>query len=107
MKSNDKLGSAFRVLENPYRRQLLVAMTEENAQADADRDPLNVVAPADEPDVLETKLVHQHLPMLEEQGYIEWDRENHTVSKGPNCVDIVPLLELIDKHRDELPDGWL
>ena len=107
MSSDEKLRGAFRALVDPYRRQLLIAMIEHNPQDDADRDPLNILGPDDEPAVLESELVHQHLPLLEEQGYIEWDRDTHKISKGPNWAEIGPMIELLHEHRDELPDGWL
>lgn len=101
------LRTALRVLQAPYRRQLLIAMSNENPQDDEDRDPLDIVAPEDEPDVLETELVHNHLPMLEDEGYIKWDKDDNKITKGPNWDEIEPLIELLDEHRDELPDGWL
>jgi len=107
MKSDGTLRFVFRALESPYRRQLLVALNKENPQDDEDRDPLDIVAPEDQPDVLETELVHNHLPMLEEAGYIEWDREAHTIRKGPNWDEIGPVIELMNNHREELPDEWL
>jgi len=94
-------------LANPYRRQLLVALLEHNPQDDDDPDPLNLDAATGEPDVLETELVHNHLPRLEDKGYIVWDRERKKISKGPNWEEIAPILELVHDHRDELPEGWL
>ncbi|WP_277543159.1 transcriptional regulator [Haloarcula laminariae] len=107
MSPGDRLTSAFRALESPYRRQLLVALSEENPQDDEDCDPLDIIAPDEEPDVLETELVHHHLPMLEEAGYIEWEQESHTIRRGPNWGEIGPLIELMNNHRDELPEDWL
>lgn len=101
------LAEVFRALIHPYRRQLLIALLEHNPQDDDDRDPLNVVAAEHEPDVLETELVHNHLPMLQQQGYIEWDRDSGKISRGPNWDDIEPMIELLHRHRDELPEGWL
>lgn len=48
-----------------------------------------------------------HLPELEAEGFIDYDRENHVITKGAHFEDIRPVLALIDKHRDELPCGWL
>lgn len=94
-------------LSNPYRRQLLVALLAHNPQDDDDRDPLDVIPAPDEPEVLQTELVHVHLPKLADRGYITWNRDENTISKGPNWDEIAPLLELIDAHREELPEGWL
>lgn len=55
---------------------------------------------------IETDLTRNHLPKLEEAGYIEWDRDTGEISKGPRFDEIKPLLELIENHADELPDDW-
>lgn len=94
-------------LSDSYRRELLVALLDHNPQADDDRDPLDLLAGADDPDVLEAELHHNHLPALEDGGYITWNRETGHISKGPRWDEIAPLLELLDDHRDELPEGWL
>jgi hypothetical protein len=94
-------------LSDPYRRQLLVALLEHNPQDDFDRDPLDVVSASGEPEVLKTELVHNHLPKLEQMGFISWNRDTNEISRGPEWEAIAPLLELIHTHRGELPDGWL
>ena len=99
--------NALDALSNPYRRQLLVALLEHNPQDDSDHDPLHNAPDAEESENLQTELIHNHLPKLEEMGFIVWDRETNEIKKGPNWDDIAPLLELIETHRDELPAGWL
>lgn len=101
------LGKALHVLSDAYRRELLLALLAANPQDDDDRDPLNLLDSDTEPGVLQAELFHKHLPMLEAEGFIEWDRDSGTISKGPDWAAIEPLLALIDTHRDELPDGWL
>lgn len=94
-------------LADPYRRELLVALLAENPQDDDDTDPLDLLASGEESDRLETQLLHVHLPKLEELGFVRWDRETNEVSKGPNWDEIAPVLELVQNHSDELPEGWL
>lgn len=94
-------------LSNPYRRQLLIALTEHNPQGDDDLDPLGLLEDSGEADVLELELTHMHLPKLEEMEYINWNRETGQISKGPNWEQIEPLVELLHNHREQLPDGWL
>ncbi|WP_262179846.1 ArsR family transcriptional regulator [Haloarcula laminariae] len=105
--SDTKLGHALEVLSNSYRRELLLALLEHNPQDDADRDPLDIIDPPLEPEVLEVELFHEHLPKLEELGFIEWDRDTGKISKGPDWADIEPVLRLIADHRNELPADWL
>jgi hypothetical protein len=94
-------------LSNPYRRQLLVALLEHNPQEGNDRDPLDLLSGTEEAEVLESELIHKHLPKLEEMGYISWDRTTNKIKKGPEWDDIAPVLKLMHDHQDELPEGWL
>lgn len=59
-----------------------------------------------ESEELHVGLYHKHLPILDKLGFVEWDQEAHTVSKGPNFSEIQPMLELLNEHRDELPGSW-
>ncbi|MDF9744903.1 transcriptional regulator [Natrinema salsiterrestre] len=54
-----------------------------------------------------TEMKHVHLPLLEDYGFIDWDEGNHEVTKGPKFDDIRPLLEMMARHRDELPEDWI
>ena len=107
-----EFDSAVEAISHRYRRRLLLALLEHNPQDDDDaqeaENALGTVAGAGTDETLiETELVHNHLPKLEELGYITWDREDGAISKGPNWDEIEPLLELLVAHEDELPDGWL
>ncbi|RLM32761.1 helix-turn-helix transcriptional regulator [Haloarcula sp. Atlit-120R] len=110
MSSGPPSDRVFEALANPYRRQLLLPMFESNPQDDDDLDPLRLLKEGqttDDLDVTQLNLEHVHLPKLADMGFIEWDRESGDLSKGPNWEEIAPLLQLMDDHRDELPDEWL
>ncbi len=47
------------------------------------------------------------LPALENAGFVDYDTENGLFRRGPNFEDVRPVLQLIDDHRDEVPDDWL
>ena len=93
-------------LSHQPQRRILVKLLRHNP-ADDVPDPIEDLDVEDEE--LETLLDFQqyHLPQLEEKGFVEYDREEHKVTKGPNFGEITPILELIDEHEDELPDDWL
>jgi hypothetical protein len=112
MDDESRFDRAVRVLGHPYRRRLLLALAEENPQDDDDaqnaEEALGTVSgETGDDETIETELVHNHLPKLEELGYIRWDRETGKISKGPDWEEIEPLLKLLADHEDELPDGWL
>lgn len=99
------LDSAFDALGHRQRRHLLVSLLEHNPQDDSP-----VVWSAEEDSTAMDHLVmmhHVHIPKLEDGGYIEWDRESHEVSKGPNFEEIRPMLELLVDHEEELPNDWI
>lgn len=56
---------------------------------------------------LRIEMKHTHLPLLEDYGFVNWDRENHEVTKGPEFDEIRPVLEMMIKYQDELSDDWL
>lgn len=101
---------AFEALANSDRRQLLLALFDANPQDDDDLDPLDLLVEGETTHdfgITRLELTHSHLPKLAEMGFIEWDRELDELSKGPNWKEIAPLLRLMHKHQDELPDKWL
>lgn len=100
------LGGQLGALFHRAQRQVLVALFHQKPQDDT---------PVDSDDVeFENKalerlfdLLHYHLPVLASKGFIDYDRKNHRLTKGPMFNEIKPLVELIDMHADELPDDWL
>lgn len=77
-------------LGDVQRRILLVGLLKHNPQDDSP-----------------TIIADHERERLEEYGFIEWDKENSEVSKGPAFDEIRPLLELLDNHEDELPTDWI
>lgn len=53
---------------------------------------------------LEIELSHVHLPKLEAEGIVEWDREAGTVSRGPAFEEIEPALQLLAANPNAFPD---
>jgi hypothetical protein len=101
-------GRAFEALADPSRRRLLLTVFDDGPHGDL--DPLDLLGSRgtdDDPDVGRTALTHVHLPKLAGMGFLEWDRESGTVSRGANWEGIAPLLRWMSDHRDELPEEWL
>lgn len=106
--SQPSMDTALDVLANRYRRGVLVALLDHNPQDDDDPQIPGDIELADEDlETLQIHMTHTHLPKLEDAGFIEWDRDTNTVRKGPRFDEIRPLLDLMQNHADELPDGWL
>lgn len=96
---------ALDALADVQRRRLLLDLLDHNPD---DTSTFTDDADARDSDVEHRiAMEHLHLPKLTEYGFVEWNEDSHEVSRGPNFDEISPLLELLDDHEDELPDGWL
>lgn len=102
---NVRFDELLKALADSYRRELLLALLEHNPQDDDEPDPLDIHG-SDTIDEAQFDIFMYHLPMLEQLGIIDWERESDEIVKGPDWDEFAPLLELIDKHKDELPAGW-
>ena len=100
------MDELFEALANAHRRRLLVALLDHNPQPDT----VDVPEEVQERDIplgaLQTKFFHNHLPSLEDAGFIRWNRDSHEVVTGPRFDEIRPVLELMQAHADELPGDW-
>jgi len=95
-----EMDSILTALGDRHRRVILLLLKQGRVLTESD-----VMVRGDE-EAIEHELLRTHLPMLEEAGYIEWDPETSTISKGPRFDEIEPLLDLMENHSDELPQDW-
>ena len=102
-----RMDDALEALASAYRRRLLVALLDHNPQDDDDQTPVEMTVSDTQSDLLQAEMVHKHLPKLDDLGFIAWDREADEIAKGPRFAELRPLLELLDRHSEELPEGWL
>lgn len=80
----------FRLLADEHRRDLLNALRNEKSYP----------VPTREQDAQQIKLrlFHVHLPLLEQAGIVEWNREDHTITRGPNYEEIRPMIEFLKTY---------
>ena len=50
---------------------------------------------------------HNHLPKLEDLGFVDATPDQHLVTRGTRFEEIKPLLKHLDTHRDRLPPDWV
>jgi hypothetical protein len=101
-----RLDWMFDALKHPYRRRILMLVSEHNPRDEDEFTIENLATDDEDLELLTTALYHTHLPKLVDAGYIEWDEGSHIIRRGPNFEEIAPLLRLMDDHQDELPEGW-
>ena len=99
------LDELFEALSKPPRRRVLTALADANPRDEAEFAPGDVASDERRAAVV-TRLHHTHLPNLDEAGFIEWNPDSETITRGPRFDEIAPLVELLVAHRDELPAGW-
>lgn len=87
------------LLADSRRRQLLVALLREDPDAELE-------IPDDASENLVLQLRHNHLPKLERAGVIVWKQDAMRIARGPEFVEIEPLLTLLDDNADTLPGEW-
>jgi hypothetical protein len=105
-KGGSALSEKFDILSHPLRRRLLVALGKKNPRDEDDITSDSIAGDGDSLELFKQKMYHQHLPKLEEAGFINWDRDSGTITRGPRFEEIEPLIELMNNHQDELPDDW-
>ena len=97
------LSDQLSILAEANRRRLLIALADRNPRS-IDSDGYVGGPDMSDPNVA-TAMYHVHLPKLEAAGFIDWDREENVVTRGPKFEEIRPLVDLLDSHREELPGG--
>jgi len=80
-RGNERLNLAFRVLSDPCRRAVVDALAAEGS-ADVDELAERVSAGLGWPErLVQTALVHQHLPKLEAAGVVSFDADEGRVER--------------------------
>ena len=90
-------NAVFRSFQAPERRRILFGLLEHNPQ-EALLVPEDVHVGERELEELNVKLVHHHLPLLEEQGLIRWDRDAEQLHKGPRFREVRDMLEAVRQY---------
>lgn len=114
MTANDEV---FDAMANHQRRQLLVRLLNEGPQPVPHlsgvsrailqahtavlREYLTGSADISDANRGDIRTHHVHLPKLAEYEYIDWDRDAHVVTRGPDFDDVRPLLAVLDDLRDD------
>lgn len=93
------IDDAFKALANPERRRLLMALADHNPQSDQTFNyPDDVpTEPWENEENILVRTHHNHLPMLEDGGFIEWHKDEQEITKGPNFDMVRPLLAVHDE----------
>ncbi|WP_246999820.1 DUF7344 domain-containing protein [Halosolutus gelatinilyticus] len=99
------IDKMFDALANDTRRRLLVELLDHNPRQVA--EPPGVPREGSDRDDELTRIYHAHLPKLDDYGFIEWNQEEHVITKGSSFDEIRPALKLLNDRQETLPAGWV
>ncbi|MCU4972071.1 ArsR family transcriptional regulator [Halobacteria archaeon AArc-m2/3/4] len=90
------MDESLRVLADVQRRRILDELLTPSLQADGGEE---TIYPLEEfPEEHQIELYHNHLPLLAEAGFIDWNQNTGAVTRGPRFNEISPLLERIENQ---------
>lgn len=100
------LETVFGILSDPTCRRVLAEIRAGDPRTSAEFTPEDLVPSNDDRDHLRLELYHAHLPKLASEGFIDWNRETGTITRGPQFEEVRPLLALLAEHEEKLPGEW-
>lgn len=95
----------FEALSAEPRRQLVVSLLDAPASQSVPL-PEGAVNPAVhvDPHSLRLDLHHRHLPLLADQGYVDWETDPLVASRGPRFEEVAGVFEAVHANAGEIPD---
>lgn len=99
---DDRLEALGRI----ERRRLLLRLSAATSRGGSHVDFGELDRTAGELDPLVT-MRHLHLPVLEEREFVDWDRENHRVTRGSRFEELKPFLDALRDLQEDLPSRWV
>jgi DNA-binding HxlR family transcriptional regulator len=102
---DEPLNEVFEVLSHEYRRYILWALTDPERRPGDAVEAIHFADFDGEPDILHLQLRHRHLPKLDDYGFVDWDPETGTLTRGPRFEEIEPFLDMVGDEY-ELPRNW-
>jgi hypothetical protein len=105
MRPNSDLDETLVAVAHPQRRRVLFARFDHPEGVDSHDLSGDGAPEGGRADRRRVALRHDHLPRLSERGFVDWDRDDGTLRRGPRFDEVRPLLELLAKRSSDLPDG--
>lgn len=96
------LDETFRTMASSERRRVLTALADRDSSSDGLSVPGEVPIGDRDREMLDRTLYHTHLPVLDDGGFVRWDRDARRVWRGPRFEAVRPLLSLLGDCPDEL-----
>ena len=102
----DRWDTVFTALAAEPRRQLVVSLLDGPAgepvslPEGARNQNLSIV-----PERFRLRLIHEHLPMLANHGFVDWEDDPLVASRGPRFDEVAIVLDSLQDTAGEIPDS--
>lgn len=99
-------NTVFTALSSEPRRQLIVSLSDVLSDQSVPL-PESAIMPnvPPNPELLRRELNHVHLPMLADMGFITWETEPLTASRGPRFDEIAVVFDALHESATDIPDS--
>lgn len=96
----------FKALSAEPRRQIVASLLDVSPDQPVPL-PESAINPNIPPNIekLREELCHCHLPLLADDGFIDWERERLVASRGPRFEEVAAVMEAMYATAPEFPDS--
>ncbi|PCR88943.1 hypothetical protein [Natrinema ejinorense] len=104
----EKWNAVFRALLAEPRRQLIVSLLDASPDQTVPlpESAINPNIPVDSRK-LQKELYHQHLPMLADQGFIDWEIDPLIATRGPKFDQVAIVFEALHSKSADMPNSLI
>ncbi len=101
----ERWNQVFEALAAEPRRQLVVSLLdrEPDQSVPLPESAVNPNVPV-APKRLKQELMHSHLPLLADRGFVEWESDPFVASRGPRFDEIAVIFEALHAFATDVPD---
>lgn len=99
------LDGVFRTLAKAPQRRVLCALAQCDGPIDLETLGEETVIDAHRWTEHQIALYHIHLPELDDEGFIDWDRERRVIETGAQFEEVRPFVEILNDDRDDENGG--
>lgn len=101
----ERWDRVFRAVSAEPRRQVVIALLDapQGQSVSLPESAMSPTVPVD-PDALREALVHKHLPMLADPGFVEWSADPLDAVRGPRFEEVAVVFEALYSQAAEIPD---
>lgn len=100
----DRWRMIYRTLASGTRRQLIGSLLEVGPEQSLSLpEAANSPEYRLDPELLSANRTHEHLPLMAQGKFVEWESDPFRVARGPRFEEVANVLLAVDKH-DGIPD---